>query len=292
MMSDFTMPALPLTVGAGGGNYGGGCGFGGGLEGILGLLVIAGMFGGFGGRGGFGGGGNCCNPCCDNGYSTANLCNDNYHTEILSNQIGSTAAAGIAATNFAAQLESNNALQMQLCNTGANISSAIGNTNLVNCQGFGDIKYGIADNSYKTQLGFSQLAAQQANCCCETREAIGGVKYAIADNTNQLINAGTANTYAILGKLDAGFQAIDNHLTQSEMQCLRDQVYKYQAEASNKCQSEYIIDKVKPCPVPAYITCSPYAPAPPPYYPPYPFQGGCNPCKNGCDNGYGYGYAG
>jgi hypothetical protein len=48
-------------------------------------------------------------------------------------------------------------------------------------------------------------------------------------------------------------------MANKEAQDLRDEVQGYRLAASQAKQNEYLINQIRPCPVPAYITCNPYA---------------------------------
>ena len=115
------------------------------------------------------------------------------------------------------------------------------NSNAINaslCQGFNGVNQGISNLGYKLQ-----------DCCCETQRAIDGVNYNMAKNTCDIIQAGNANT-----------QRIIDYLTQNEITSLRTELQSAQLQLSNNSQTRAIIDELKPCPVPAYLTCNPNAP--------------------------------
>ena len=58
---------------------------------------------------------------------------------------------------------------------------------------------------------------------------------------------------------------------QNKIEALRDEKQAYQLSASQQAQTANIVNQIRPCPVPAYLTCNPF---------------GCN----GGFSGYGYGY--
>ena len=88
----------------------------------------------------------------------------------------------------------------------------------------------------------------------------------MAKNTCDIIRAGQDNT-----------QRIIDHLTQSEITGLRTELQSAQLQLSQLSQTRNIINEIKPCPVPAFITCNPYTS----YYPPYGFNNGCG-CNSNC----------
>lgn len=157
--------------------------------------------------------------------------------------------------------------------------------------GFHGVDNAICTLGYQAQQGFSGIASQMAQCCCD-------IERGIERNTTQ----GVMNTNAIqqqisacccdLEKMDMArryeaaqancgtLQAIDKlgdrilgYLANKETQDLRDEVRAYRLQASQAKQNQYLIDQLRPCPVPAYITCNPYAAS-------YGFGG--NGCGCGC----------
>lgn len=111
------------------------------------------------------------------------------------------------------------------------------------CQGFGTVGAAIAENRF---------AAQQ--CCCETNRNIDAVRYENAQNTCAITTNATANTQRILDKLcKMEMDAKDNEITN-----LRFSLQQANNQLSNQAQTANIVSQVRPTPVPAYITCSPY----------------------------------
>jgi hypothetical protein len=109
------------------------------------------------------------------------------------------------------------------------------NTTMLN--GFASITTAVRD---------AQFAAQQ--CCCETNRNIDAVRYEAAQNT-----------CAIEKAIHAEGEATRNLIQQNEIQALRDKVADLQLAQSQCAQNAYLINQLRPCAVPAYLTCSPYA---------------------------------
>lgn len=122
-------------------------------------------------------------------------------------------------------------------------------------------------------------------------EAIN-ILLSICQQTNTLQNAITtgfntlsnenATRFNILGaKIDAQTQIINDKFCQLEMRemqnkidTLRDEKNALQSSALLQQQTSNIVSQIRPCPVPAYLTCNPY---------------GCNGGLNGYGYPYGYG---
>ena len=104
------------------------------------------------------------------------------------------------------------------------------------CQGFSGLQMDIANNRF---------AAQQ--CCCETNRNIDAVRYENAKNTCDIITAANANT-----------QRIIDQMQNDKIDALRTELQSAQLALQNNAQTQTLINQLKPYPVPAYLTCSPY----------------------------------
>ena len=122
-----------------------------------------------------------------------------------------------------------------------------------------------------TQLcnGFNSLSAQLADCCCSTKSAVADVNYNLAAQTNILQNTVNNNGNAIQQALNSGFrdvidaqnagtQRIVDLFTQDKIQSLQTELQSAQLQLSNAAQTNNIVNALRPTPVPAYLTCSPY----------------------------------
>lgn len=93
-------------------------------------------------------------------------------------------------------------------------------------------------NTINTGLerGFSSVAYETANQTCAIKEMI-------QDSTAQIL---------------AGQRAAEMREMQNKIDKLRDERTALQLSASQQAQTANIINQIKPCPIPAYITCNPY----------------------------------
>ena len=110
-------------------------------------------------------------------------------------------------------------------------------------QGFAGVDNAICN------LGYN-LTKQISDCCCQTQRAIDGVNYNMATNTGQIVNA-----------INMGNQRVIDYLQSEKIDTLNRKLATAEAQLSNNAQSRYIVDtvldKLSPCPRPAYITCNP-----------------------------------
>ena len=136
--------------------------------------------------------------------------------------------------------------------------------------------------------GDCQISRQISECCCNVREAITRQGYenqlATVNQTNTLqsalnfVNSSVERGFAatnyetaqqtceLKNAIAAQTQVINDKFCQLEMremareiQTLRDERNAYQLSASQQAQTQNLVNQLRPCPIPAYITCNPYS---------------------------------
>ncbi len=137
------------------------------------------------------------------------------------------------------------------------------NTSLLN--GFAGTNNAIMTNGYETRNAINNISAQLADCCCKTQSAIQGVNYNLATNTCSLQNTMNMNTRDIVDAVNCNYRALHDEIVANRIEDKNAQITAQQNEinalrlaASQERQNTYLIDQLKPCPIPAYITCNPY----------------------------------
>lgn len=204
---------------------------------IIGLALVGGLFGGWGN--GFGFGGRGVGNCATQADLAAGFSTNTLQRGIDDIILGQANAINYNNQGFAG-------LSTQILN------------------GFHGVDNAICTLGYQQAQGINLLSNQLANCCCGIERAIDGVNYNAAKNTCDIIRAGQDNTRAIL-----------DYLTTEKISSLQAENSTLKAQISNDMQTRTIINEVKPCPIPAYITCNPYQSA-------YGFglNNGCCGCNN------------
>lgn len=221
------------------------------------LLIFGwGGFGGFGG--GFGGRGNA-QTLADLG----NLVNNDAGRELLMNAIqgNATAISQLASTVHCDQNALMGAVQnlsTQLCNLGL----------------------GQKDLLFAVQNGQQAILSRLCDCCSDLRQQVadfrGDIALQLCNQTNTIANAINGvnvgmergfssvayetqrQTCDLMKAMNDGFARIEYREQQREIQALRDERTQYQMSALLQQQSQNIINTVRPCPSPAYITCNPW----------------------------------
>ena len=232
------------------------------------LFLIFAIFGGWGnGYGGWGGNGaNGTNGAGFQGWATRADINEGFALNDIQNGIRGI-QQGICDSTYAL----NNTMQ-----------SGFNGLNVGMLQGFNGIQQSINADTVAGMQNTNALQAQLSNCCCETREAIQGVNFNMAQNTCALQNTMNNNTRDIIDNQNAGTRAILDYLCQKETADLRaeNQSLKLAASQSNQnavlqgamdANTAEILRRTAPLPVPAYPASNLYG-----YY------GNCCTANTGC----------
>ena len=210
-----------------------------GQDGIWAILLLAllgnrgfGFGGGYGGGAGFVGG------------------------DALGYELGKVATQADIAAGFnnSATLGGINDLKLANAQGFAGLNSAIANTtstlgyNML--QGFHGVDNAVCTLGYNMASGFNTIGHQISDCCCATRAAIADLKYANEAQTCQLLTNQNAQT-----------QRIIDYLTNDKIETLNRKLAVAEGQLSNNAQSRYIvdtvIDRLSPCPKPAYFVPNP-----------------------------------
>ena len=200
-----------------------------GNDGWWGIILIALLFGW--GRGGYGFGGN-------GGGSS----------EFVGYELGKVATQADVASGFnnSAVLSSLNDIKLGQAQMQNFINQGFAGLNTSLLQGFAGVDNAVCTLGYQTQAGFNALAHQISDCCCQTNRAIDGINYNMAKNTCDIIQANTANT-----------QRVIDFLTNEKIEALRAENTALKGRISNDTQSAYLLDRLSPCPRPAYVVPNP-----------------------------------
>lgn len=227
MADDFMSGFL---AGQGDGNSNRGGMFGG--DGWWAIIIFALIFGwGNGGYGGFGGGGNSGGVV--DGYV---LTSDFANIERKIDSVNSGMCDGFYA-------------QAQLIN---GVTQGMSN-------GFMTAELSRANQQAALMQQLNAMQRSADNCCCENRAAIAQVRYDMAtqacDTRNTIQNAARD----ITDNQNAGTREILNFLTQSRIQGLESENQALKLAASQAAQNNYLVNTLRPAPIPAYQVQNPYS---------------------------------
>lgn len=245
--SNMYMPVAPAYNGGGMGGFGGDWGW------IILLLLFAG--GGWGNGGGFGGGYDF--PWILNGQNGINANTNNGFQNALLNDNVTSIRDGISD------------ISTQLCGGFAGVTAAVtGAQNAVTQQMYtnqiADLERSFNAQTASTQ-GMSNIQSQLAQCCCDNRLATCQTQNLVSSDGALTRQAIQDQTQAILDKMcqqeiDAYKRENDNLRSMVNMQALAASQTAQTAQliADNTAQTQYIVNRVAPYPIPSYTVPNPF----------------------------------
>lgn len=123
------------------------------------------------------------------------------------------------------------------------------------CDGFYAMNNSLKDGFFGTQSAIADSRFAQQNCCCETNRNIDSVRAENYKNTCEI-------TTAIHNEGEMTRALINQNTTQALRDKLADTDRDLQTarfQLSQQAQNATLIGALRPCPIPAYLACSPYS---------------------------------
>lgn len=146
------------------------------------------------------------------------------------------------------------------------LDNAFAQVGYQNQQGFNTVNNAVCQLGYQLQGDFCNLGTQIQQCCCDTERAIDGVNYNMSQGFCQLGNTVQSSARDIIDNQNANYRALHDEIVANRMedknqriQELQQQVQALNLAQSQANQNQYLVDTLRPCPSPAYITCNPWA---------------------------------
>ena len=147
------------------------------------------------------------------------------------------------------------------------------NNSLTN--GFHGVDTAICTLGYNLQGGLNALGHQISDCCCENGRAMergfADIGYTLATQACDTRAAIANSTRDIIDNNNAGIRSILDFLTQDKIAALTAENQSLKFAASQAAQNAYLVNELRPAPVPAYTVANPYC---------------CNTYYGGCGNGF------
>lgn len=147
-------------------------------------------------------------------------------------------------SGFATQERRTDAIINGICD------SAYSNAQLIN-----GVNTNLMTQGYETRNAINGVQSQLATCCCDMKQAIAGVNYNMAMNTRDIVDSQNAGTRAILDRLCQQEIEAKNEKIAEQSQLIN----ALQLSASQQAQNAYLINQLKPAPVPAFSVPNPNA---------------------------------
>ena len=251
-----TMPVTPAYAANG-------SGFGGWGNDIWLIIIILFAFGGFGGWGnGMGNGANNVASVLYPWMNSSQQVSDGFRDQMINSNI--------------------TGIQTSLTNGFSGVQNAL-------CSGFAGVNGAIANGFAQSEISANarQMADMQQNfalsqqlsqCCCDNKTATQSLAYNIATEACADRNAISMALRDVLEANNSSTQKILDKMCEQEIQAKNDRIQELQTQlnmaalgasqtaqtaqliADNNAQTQYIVNRVAPYPIPAYIVSNPVTP--------------------------------
>ena len=256
---NMVMPVAPM-YGGGNGGFGG---FGNDWGWIILLLLFAGGgWGGFGGANNFAADGAMLYPW----MNQSNQMQEGFNSQMLNSNVGGIQNA--ITSGFGD-------MQTALCGGFAGVNASIngvqsGITQQMYSNTIADLERSFAAQTAST-AGFTNMSQQLSQCCCDNRLATCQTQNLVASESAATRLAIEQQTQAILDKmcqqeidaLKSQVIALQNQLNMANLQASQT-AQTAALIADNTAQTQYIVNRVAPYPIPSY-TVNPITPVTPVY---------------------------
>lgn len=248
--------------------------FGGNGSWIWIILILAIFFGwggngfGYGARGGYGGGGG---QVGDNYVLASDM---SQLSKLITDTYTMTDRKLDGITNglsngFYTEAQLINGVQMSMANNTAALQQGLVT------QGF-ETRNAITQDTIANMQGFNGVTAAIKDCSCNTQSGMKDINYNLATQANGITNAvnqgfcqtnfnNQTNTRDILESQNANTKAILDAIQSNKIEALKDRIAEQNQQinalnlaASQQAQNAYLINQLKPLPIPAYAVPNPY----------------------------------
>lgn len=160
------------------------------------------------------------------------------------NGIDSSAVQGALTRADLFEGFNNQGVNAKLDSIGDQLCAGFRGQEITTLQGFNAVGAQIADNRYALQ-----------DCCCRTQTAIKDLSAENYRNTCEITTAIHSEGEATRALIQANtLQELRDKLADRDRDLMTANLF-----AAQQTQTQNLINQLKPTPIPAYITCSPYA---------------------------------
>lgn len=239
-----------------------GFGFGDGSGAWWIIILFLFAFGGFGGNGFWGNGG--FNGAAAQGALTRADLNQEMGFSDLQSTMRSTR---VDLSNDYHDLSTN--ILQNVCDlngtinaVGNSITGGIANLGYQIQSGLNDVNVNGMRNTFDIGTQITALGNQMASCCCDMRyqveKGFSDTNYNLATQANAIQQSICDQTRDIVENQNANTRAILDRLTNDKIADLQAENQGLRLAASQAAQNQYLVEQLRPSPIPAYNVPNPY----------------------------------
>lgn len=223
------------------------------------IILFLFVFCGWGGNG-FGGFGN---NGASGALTRADLCQDMNFSDLEAGIRGVSQGLcdGFYAMNTG-MLNGFAGLQNNLTSEFRGLDNAVCTLGYQTQAGFNSVNVANMQNTNAITAQLNSMAAQNASCCCETQREIEkgfcDVNYNLATQSCDTRRTITDSARDIIDNANANTRSIIDFLVQDKISTLESENQGLKLAASQQAQNTYLVNQLRPCPIPAYQVANPY----------------------------------
>ena len=155
-----------------------------------------------------------------------------------------------------------NGIQSTLCQGFSGVNDAITQSTIADMQSDFGLQTAINNSTVALTAQLSNMAANDAACCCETKSLISSnfadLNYNLATQACDTRRAIADSTRDIIDSNNAGVRSILDFLTQDKIASLTAENQSLKFAASQSAQNAYLVNELRDkCPIPAYVVPNP-----------------------------------
>ena len=186
------------------------------------------------------------------------ICSLGYDQLAQMNGINANIAAGFAGVNNA------------ICTLGYQNAELVNGLERSVANGNNAIQLAVLQEGNARQAGQTAIQTQIASCCCENKQLIGDLKYTIAQEDCATRQAIADNARAVMDNCNANYRSLMDYFVQDKIATLTAENQNLKFAASQQAQNalltnamcqqtDTILNRVNPRPIPAYQVANPNA---------------------------------
>lgn len=156
-----------------------------------------------------------------------------------------------------------NTIGNAICNLGYEQAQLSNASNIAMMQAQNAIQTQLADCCCKNSTGQMEIANQIQSCCCtmgrDIERGFADANYNLATQSCAIQTQMANNTRDIIDSQREGTRAVLDYLCNEKISSLENENQALRLASSQQAQNNYLVNALRPCPIPAYISCNPWA---------------------------------
>lgn len=145
-----------------------------------------------------------------------------------------------------------------VCSLGYQTQEGINGINIANMQNMNTLQQDINAMNVANMQNTNAIQAQISQCCCDNRAGQKDIEYQLATDTCSIQNTIQSTSRDIIDNQNANTKSILDFIVNDKLATLQAENQSLKNAVSQAHQSQYLINELRPNPIPAYQVANPY----------------------------------